>query len=231
MILIFVALSTLLLKWLSRRRTLADGRHPIELLEHAPNNYELASSISFILPLVEWLNRLEDSPRWAWLLLAKDSAQWHTPDAPLGWIFRLLNKADHWLWMRTGLRIVYVQRAAFLAKCDVLEKPAYKQCESDDSAHGFRLMLDAVEADHFSATGRMMMDQVCRRARRRARGRAHDVRACARARRCSRAAPAIVPPARLGRNADRSVLVPILRPSVRPASIARLLRRLRPARV
>ncbi|KAG8462377.1 hypothetical protein KFE25_012197 [Diacronema lutheri] len=162
MLLITIGIIAATVRWLMRGPAAAKPAdcHPIELLEHAPNNYELASSISFILPLVGWLNRLEDSPRWAWLLGAKDNAQWWTPDAPLGWIFRVLNKVDWWLYRVFGVRIVYMDRAGFLAKCAVLDKPAYKQCASDNSAEGFRLMLDACEADHISATGRMMLNQL-----------------------------------------------------------------------
>mmetsp|Transcript_23875 Transcript_23875/g.74323 ORF Transcript_23875/g.74323 Transcript_23875/m.74323 type:complete len:567 (+) Transcript_23875:101-1801(+) len=140
----------------------ADGLpvHPIEKLEHAPNNYELASSISFILPLVEWINRLEDVPVLSPFLGAKDMAHWWTPDVPLGIIFRMLNKADFWLHSWTGLRIVKMDREGFLAKCRVLDKPKYKQCPSDNSAEGFRLMLEACESDHISATGRMMLNQL-----------------------------------------------------------------------
>ncbi|KAJ1629046.1 hypothetical protein T492DRAFT_1013827 [Pavlovales sp. CCMP2436] len=163
MILIIIGLLTALCKWAwsaSSAAKPADGRHPIELLEHAPNNYELASAISWLLPILGWFNRLEDSSNWAWLLGAKDNAQWWTPDAPLGWIFRVLNKVDWALYSLTGLRIVNMQRKDFLAKCAVLDKPAYKLCEGDNSAEGFRLMLDACEADHISATGRMMLNQL-----------------------------------------------------------------------
>lgn len=161
MLLLIIGMITALLRWLwPSAKKPTDGRHPIELLEHAPNNYELCQSIAFILPLVGWFNRLEDSPRWSWLLGAKDNAEWWTPDAPLGWIFRVLNKVDWWLYRTCGIRIVRMQREAFLAKCDVLEKPEYKQCASDNSAEGFRLMLDACDADHISATGRMMLNQL-----------------------------------------------------------------------
>jgi len=134
--------------------------HPIELLEHAPNNYELVQGVDKLLPLVEWLNRLEDWPPLHWLLRAKDNALWHTPDAPLGWIFRVLNKADDWCDRWLGFRLVRIDRAAFLAKCRVLEKAKYQQCPGDESAHGFRLMLEACEADHISAIGRVMLQQL-----------------------------------------------------------------------
>lgn len=137
-----------------------DALHPIELLEHAPNNYELVQGVDKLLPLIEWINRLEDWAPLHWLLRAKDNALWYTPDAPVGWIFRVLNKVDAFCDHRLGVRLVNINRRAFLAKCDVLDKPKYKQCPDDDSANGFRLMLDACEADHMSAIGRIMMQQL-----------------------------------------------------------------------
>ena len=117
--------------------------------EKEVNPYHVGGFASLFIPLVARLNSLESEPG--------------TP----GWVFRVLNRLDLWLYTATGWRLVSL---ADQELCD-LAGSLDTVCAADHTAHAVKLLCAELARPPCSATGRLVVYQWIR-------GLLHVRRAC-----------------------------------------------------
>lgn len=113
--------------------------------ESAFSTYSL---MEWTIPLVAWLNSLEHSlPGVGQVRAANVSSS--------GWIFRLLDFLDARAWRWLGMRIVRLPRASCAALVDQLKRR--DAVDGGRSEKGIGLFWDALEQEHITASGRLML--------------------------------------------------------------------------
>ena len=101
------------------------------------NPYHVGGFASLLVPVVRFLNSLEREPG--------------TP----GWVFRVLNRADGFLFAWTGLRLVPVADKELRALAQSLEKVG----ENDQLEQAVQLLCAELARPPCSATGRLVVQQ------------------------------------------------------------------------
>ena len=102
----------------------------------------------YAVPVVRLLHRLQGQP-----VPSTNGAA--VTAAPVGWVFRVLNFVDNWLYWCTSLRLVPVRRAEIQALADSLARAG----EGDSTPKAVHLFLNELTREPISATGRLAVQQ------------------------------------------------------------------------
>ena len=104
------------------------------------NPYRVGGFASLLVPVVAALNSLDLAPG--------------KPGTP-GWVFRVLNRADSFLFARAGVRLVPVADKELCALARSVEKVG----DNDPLEHAVRLLCAELARPPCSATGRLLVQQ------------------------------------------------------------------------